>query len=80
MTTTYFTLQNLSCASCVKLCTMKFKKLPGVDDVAIDLETGAASVVADREVALDELRDAIVGTHYVVAPPGSDRGSPPPSA
>lgn len=73
MTTTSFTLQNLSCVSCVKLCTMKFKKLPGVADVAIDLDTGSSSVVADREVALDDLQRALAGTHYIVAPPGADR-------
>lgn len=66
--TTAFTLQNLTCASCVKLCTKKFKKLDGVEDVHIDLATGASSINATRALSLDELASALIGTHYTVSP------------
>ncbi len=67
MTTTTFTLSGLTCGSCVKLCTMKFRKIAGVQDVRIDLATGRGSVTSSAPVSISQLAAALAGTHYTVS-------------
>ncbi len=67
-TTVRVRIAGLSCESCVKLCTMKLKKLPGVQGVSIDLKSGDATVSADGPITLEELQVALAGTHYEVHP------------
>lgn len=62
-----FTLEHLTCESCVKLCTLRFRKIEGVSDVAISLTDGHATVRASRPVTLEELASALDGTHYTIA-------------
>ena len=62
-----FTLEHLTCESCVKLCALRFRKIEGVCDVAISLTDGHATVRASRPVALEELASALEGTHYTIA-------------
>lgn len=66
--TTRFRITTLHCDSCVKFCTLKFKKVAGITSVTIDLATGDASVESDQPVSLEQLQRALDGTDYTVSP------------
>lgn len=66
--TTQFRITTLHCESCVKFCTLKLKKIPGVTSVTIDLATGNASVEADQMVPFEQLQKALAETDYTIQP------------
>jgi copper chaperone CopZ len=68
MTTTSFRIAKLHCESCIKFCTLKFKKLPGVSAVSIDPVSGAAKVEAKEPITLEQLQAALAGTDYQILP------------
>jgi Cu2+-exporting ATPase len=61
-----FKMAGLTCESCVKLATIKIKKIPGVSEVAIDLATGAASVESEADLDLEIVERSLEGTHYSI--------------
>lgn len=61
-----FKVNGFHCESCVKLATMKIKKIAGVEKVDIQ-ENGEAVVQASREIGLEEIAEAVkVAGHTVV--------------
>jgi len=65
MNTQTFQINGFHCDACVKVSTMKIKKINDVHDVTITAE-GKASVSAEREIALDEVEQALSGLGYTV--------------
>jgi len=61
---TKFKLNGLSCEACVKLSAKKIGRLEGVESVAIDRETGQTEVLANRELSLTEINQALEDTDY----------------
>ena len=61
-----FKLKGLTCEACIKLATGRIKKIPGVKDVKISLETGDAKVVSIADIDLDIIKHSIVDTNYNV--------------
>ena len=51
MTTTEYTVQGMTCGHCAHAVTTELKKLEGVSDVRVTVETGAVQV--DSAAALD---------------------------
>ena len=62
-----FKLSGLSCAACVKLASIRFKKVPGVQEVVIDLESGSTEVESSRKIALVDFEKSLEGTPYSIA-------------
>jgi Cu+-exporting ATPase len=60
-----FKLEGLSCPACIKLASLRFKKIPGVQDVSIDLESGQAKVSGDS-INLEALKKSLEGTNYSI--------------
>jgi copper chaperone len=61
-------VQGMTCGGCVAGVTRVLKAIPGVDDVAVTLEPGAAKVAFDPALtSLAALRAAIEGAGYDVA-------------
>jgi len=71
--TTHFRIITLHCDACVKFCTLKFRKIPGVTSVKIELATGDASVEAEQAVSLGQLQEALAGTDYTIHPAASSQ-------
>lgn len=65
MNETTFKIQGFHCDACVKVSTMKIRKISGVEDVAIQTD-GSAKVSAGRTVTLDEISEALDGLGYTV--------------
>ena len=65
MITTKITIQGFNCPACVKLTKMKLEEIPGVSEARVE-ETGAAEILADREIARPEIEQTLAGTGYTV--------------
>lgn len=61
-----FKINGFHCDACVKVSTMKIKKIIDVHDVEITSD-GGAKVRASRVIALDEISKALDGLGYTVA-------------
>jgi len=60
-----FKVNGFHCESCVKLATMKIKKIEGVQSVDIK-DDGQAVVEADREIGIDELSQAVAAAGHTI--------------
>lgn len=60
-----FKVNGFHCDSCVRLATMKIKKIAGVESVDIK-EDGESVVRADREIGLDELSQAVASSGHTI--------------
>jgi len=61
-----FKLEGLTCESCVKLATNRFKKIPGVSEVKIDLASGNSQVISEASLSLEDLVKSLEGTPYSI--------------
>lgn len=68
MTTTEYVVHGMTCAHCVQAVTEEVSGLTGVTDVAVDLDTGALTVVSDADLPLSEIERAVDEAGYTVAP------------
>jgi Cu+-exporting ATPase len=59
-------IQGMTCASCVARVERALEKLPGVRDVAVNLATETATVVADEPLTQQALVEAVEGAGYEV--------------
>ncbi len=66
MKTTNLKLNGLSCEACVKLVTSRFKKIPDVEEVKVDLASGKVAITSKTELALPILGQSLAGTHYSI--------------
>lgn len=62
-----FKLNGLTCEVCVKLATIRIKKVSGVHDVVIDLATGNTNVCGVAGLDLEKIAASLEGTHYSIA-------------
>jgi copper chaperone len=65
MTTRTYSVPAVNCGHCVDAITGEVTKVPGVDDVTVDLDRKTVTVVGDA--ADDDLRAAIDEAGYDVA-------------
>ncbi len=67
MTTRSYTVGGMSCEHCVNAVTAEVGEVPGVRDVAVDLDTGTVTVTGDSiddeavRAAVDEAGYSLVG-------------------
>ena len=66
MFTLTFNLKGLTCEACVKLSKKRLMKIEGVKDASVDLN-GEVSVSSDIKISLDDVRDTLKDTSYVVS-------------
>ncbi|EKD43450.1 MAG: hypothetical protein ACD_72C00268G0001 [uncultured bacterium] len=59
MIKTNFKITNLDCEACIKLSTMALKKLPSVQTVKINLESGATEVESNQELEWKDIKTAL---------------------
>ncbi len=66
MNNIHFKLEGLTCEACVKLATNRFKKVPGVQEVKIDLSSGETEVSSLADIDLDILQVSLEGMPYSI--------------
>jgi copper chaperone len=65
--TSTYTVVGMTCGHCVQAVTGELSALPGVDDVQVDLGTGAVTVTSAAPLAEDEVRAAVDEAGYELA-------------
>jgi len=59
-----YTVTGMTCNHCVQAVTGELSKLPGVQDVQVDLDKGAVTVTSDAALSLDDVRNAVDEAGY----------------
>ncbi|MEZ5139389.1 MAG: heavy-metal-associated domain-containing protein [Acidimicrobiales bacterium] len=80
MTTATYAVVGMSCQHCVDAVTAELGRLPGVEQVTVDLPAGAVQVEPSPARA-DDVRSAVDEAGYDLVPPehrGRDRADRPP--
>jgi copper ion binding protein len=65
--TATYTVSGMTCGHCVSSVTEEVGELPGVTDVAVELETGRVTVTADAPVGAEQVRAAVEEAGYSLA-------------
>jgi copper chaperone CopZ len=66
--TNTYTVTGMTCSHCVQAVTGELSSLPGVEDVRIDLASGAVTVTSTAPLADNDVRAAVDEAGYELAP------------
>ena len=66
-TTSTYAVTGMSCQHCVDAVTAEVGRLAGVEQVQVDLPSGAVTVTSAAPLALDEVRAAVDEAGYDLA-------------
>ncbi|HWJ98888.1 MAG TPA: copper ion binding protein [Acidimicrobiales bacterium] len=69
-TTATYAVTGMSCQHCVDAVTAEVGRIVGVEQVQVDLPTGAVTVTSNAPLALDEVRSALDEAGYDLADEG----------
>lgn len=69
MTTSTYTVAGMTCGHCVNAVTAELSAIEGVTDVAIELDTGAVTVVSDPPLDPEAVRAAVEEAGYELIGP-----------
>lgn len=58
-TTSTYDVKGMTCGHCVSSVTNELNKLPGVNDVAVDLDAGRVTITSDQPLGIDTVRSAV---------------------
>jgi copper chaperone CopZ len=65
--TNTYTVTGMTCSHCVQAVTGELSTLPGVEDVRIDLTSGAVTVTSAAPLADNDVRAAVDEAGYELA-------------
>ena len=65
--TSTYTVTGMTCGHCVSSVTEEVQEIPGVDKVAVVLETGALTVTSSRPLDDDAVKAAVEEAGYRLA-------------
>jgi copper chaperone CopZ len=66
--TNTYTVTGMTCSHCVQAVTGELSSLPGVEDVRIDLASGAVTVTSTAPLADNDVRAAVDEAGYELVP------------
>ena len=64
MTTATYDVKGMTCGHCVKAVSDAFAELPGVNDVAVDLDRGKVTVGSAEPLDVESVRAAVDEAGY----------------
>lgn len=62
-----YTVSGMTCGHCVASVTEEIQEIPGVQDVAVDLPTGVATITSAEPLDDDAVRAAVEEAGYQLA-------------
>lgn len=68
MIKTTVSISGITCHACIRLITLRVKRIEGVTDIHISDKNGLTSITGDREIGFDEIQKALANTVYNVSP------------
>lgn len=66
MITTDFTVEGMTCGHCASAVTNEIKKIAGVEDVRVTVESGAVVVDSAAELSVDAVAAAVDEAGYTL--------------
>lgn len=66
--TSTYTVTGMTCGHCVQSVTDEITALPGVEQVNVELSSGAVTVVSDEVLAQEAVAAAVDEAGYALAP------------
>lgn len=66
-TTTTYTVAGMTCSHCVTSVTEEVSEIPGVEDVRVDLASGAVAVTTSKPVPAEAVKAAVEDAGYRIA-------------
>lgn len=60
-------INGMKCDGCVNRVKENFEKIAGVQSVSVNLEKKSASIISDREISNDELKESLSETKFTIA-------------
>ncbi len=66
MQTKIIKLSGLTCLACKKITEKRINSLNGVKKVEVVVDSGIATIDADREISLSEIKEVLKDTPYQV--------------
>jgi copper chaperone len=67
MSESTYPVTGMTCSHCVSSVTEEVSGIDGVRDVRIELATGQVTVNSDRDLTVDEVREAVTEAGYQLA-------------
>jgi copper chaperone CopZ len=65
--TNTYTVTGMTCSHCVQAVTGELSSLPGVEEVRVDLSSGAVTVTSEAPLAENDVRAAVDEAGYDLA-------------
>lgn len=59
-----FHIIGMRCGACTRVITRRVKKILGVTDVVVNLETGMADVTSEQKIGKNEIEEVLKDTEY----------------
>lgn len=66
MSESVFTVSGMTCGHCVSSVTEEISQLDGVQNVAVELDSGKVTVTSAQPVAEDDVRAAVTEAGYAL--------------
>ena len=66
MSESVFTVSGMTCGHCVSSVTEEINRIGGVQNVAVELDSGKVTVTSDQPVAEDDVRAAVTEAGYTL--------------
>ena len=66
MSTTVWTVEGMTCSHCVNAVTEEVAAIPGVTDVAVDLDSGRVTVTAEADPSAEAVAAAVDEAGYTL--------------
>jgi len=67
VTTSTYTVTGMTCQHCVGAVREELSRLPGVSDVAVDLDSGQVTVTSAGPLSTDDVRAMVDEAGYALA-------------
>lgn len=65
--TTTYTVSGMTCGHCVASVTEEVQEIPGVEDVKVELDSGAVTVTSEAPLTEESVRAAVEEAGYQLA-------------
>jgi len=66
MAESVYTVSGMTCGHCVSSVTEEISQIGGVQNVAVELDSGKVTVTSDQPVAEDDVRAAVTEAGYAL--------------
>lgn len=67
MTSAVYTVTGMTCGCCAGSVKGEVSKVPGVTDVAVDVDSGQVTITSEAPVASEAVHAAVVAAGYEIA-------------